>query len=99
MKISVDDVELYTLTTVQKNVIKNDINADIFDADMKRRLEYILTHKYERCFARLKAEWDVKLVTNGVTSVPTDRDAYAALVFAQPNYKDRKARDLEAQGE
>jgi hypothetical protein len=32
----------------------------------------------------------------GVTSVPTDPDAYAQLVFAQPCYKCRKTRDLEA---
>lgn len=95
MKISVNDTELFTLTELQKKVICNDISLDILDDDLKRRLEYILTHKYERCFDRLKKEWDVKLVTNGVTSVPTDPDAYAELVFTQPNYKDRKTRDAE----
>ena len=95
MKISVNDLEIYTLSEAQKNVIKNDINSDIFDIDMKRRLEYVLNHKYEQCFKRMKNEWDVKLVENGVKSVPTDKDAYAELVFAQPNYKDRNARDLE----
>ena len=45
MKISVDDTELYTLSNTQKNVIKNDVNADIFEEDMKRRLDYILKHK------------------------------------------------------
>lgn len=95
MKISVNDKELFTLSDTQKKVIKNDINADIFDADMERRLQYILTHKYEQCFKRLKGEWDQKLISNGVESVPTDPDAYAELVFAQPNYKDRKAREIE----
>ena len=97
MKISVNDVELYTLSETKKNVIKNDINADIFDEDMKRRLQYILMHKYERCFARLKAEWDKKLPILGVESIPTDPDAYAELVFARPEYLDRKARDEAAQ--
>jgi len=64
---------------------------------MKRRLEYILMHKYEQCFKRLKEEWDTKLLANGVQSVPTDPQAYAQLVFEQPNYKDRKDRELEAQ--
>lgn len=98
MKISVDDIELFTLSETKKNVIKNDIDADIFDNDMKRRLQYILNHKYERCFERLKKEWDSKLAANGVSMIPTDPDVYAQLVFSQPNYKDRKARDLEAQG-
>lgn len=96
MKISVDDQELFTLTETQKQVIKNDIDEDIFDVDMKRRLHYILSHKYERCFESLKKEWDVKLVQNGVQSVPTNPDAYAQLVFAQPNYMDRKQKDADA---
>jgi hypothetical protein len=93
MKISVNDQELFTLSDTQKKVIMNDISADIFDADMNRRLQWVLTHKYDQCFARLKKEWDSKLKANGVQMVPTDPDAYAQLVFAQPDYKDRSARD------
>ena|SRR5690606_12758905 len=95
MKISVNDKELFTLSEVRENVIKNDIHADEFDADMKRRLEWVLNHKYEECFKRFKAEWDLKLAANGVEMIPTNADDYAQLVFAQPNYKDRKARELE----
>lgn len=93
MKISVNDEHLFTLSDTQKQVIKDKIPADIFDADMKRRLQWVLTHKYEECFKALKAEWDPKLAANGVTMIPTDPDAYAQLVFAQPNYKDRAARE------
>lgn len=96
MKISVDGVDLFELTEIQKSVIKNDIDTSIFDEDMKRRIQYILAHKYECCFKRLKQEWDSKLVDNGVAMIPTDPDAYAQLVFSQPNYKDRAARDAEA---
>ena len=96
MKISVDDKELFTLTDLQKQVIMNDIDSDIFDQDMKRRLQYILMHKYERCFARLKSEWDSKLLANGVDMIPTDPDKYAQLVFSQPNYMDRKYREEKA---
>ena len=94
MKISINDKVLFELSETQMKVIKNDICANIFDADMERRLKYILTHKYERCFGRLKAEWDKKLLENGVDMIPTDPEEYAKLVFAQPNYLDRKARDL-----
>lgn len=96
MKISVDNVELFTLSDIQKQVIRNDIADDIFEEDMKRRIQYILMHKYERCFARLKQEWDSKLAANGVSMIPTDPDAYAQLVFSQPNYKNRSQRDAEA---
>lgn len=90
-----NNVEFFTLNEIKKNVIKDCINRDIFDEDMKRRIEWILNHKYEQCYKRFKEEWDPKLIANGVQSVPTDPDAYAQLVFSQPNYKDRKARDEE----
>lgn len=97
MKISVNDQELFTLSDTQKKVICNDIHADIFEDDMKRRLNYILMHKYERCFQRLKAEWEPKLKDAGVASIPLDNDAFAELVFSQPNYKCRKTRENESQ--
>jgi hypothetical protein len=96
MNISVDGVDLFELSEVQKQVIKNNVLSEIFDADMKRRLQWVLMHKYEECFKELKSEWDSKLVENGVKMVPTDCDEYCKLVFSQPNYKNRSARDEEA---
>jgi len=95
MKITVDGIDLFELNETQKNVIKNDVHIDIFEDDMKRRLQYILMHKYERCFKRLKDEWDTKLAANGVAMIPTNPDAYAELVFSQPEYKNRAQRDQE----
>lgn len=94
MKISVDDVELFRLTEVQKKVIKNDISSEIFDEDMKRRLQYILMHKYEKCMERLSQEWMPKLASR-VSQVPTDKDALAQLIFSQEDYKDRTQKDRE----
>lgn len=93
MKISVDDQELFRLSETQKKVIKNDIPEEIFDDDMKRRLQYILTHKYERCFERLKAEWEPKLRASGIAMIPTDPDSFAELIFSQPAYKNRSDRE------
>ena len=95
MKIYVDNVELFQLSEIQKKVIKNDIHADEFEVDMKRRLEYILTHKYERCFERLKQEWIPKL-SQRYPSIPTDKDALATLIFSKPDYADRKSREIAA---
>jgi hypothetical protein len=92
MKISVDKKECFSLTDTQKQVIMNDIHEDEFESDMKRRLQYVLMHKYEQCFDRLKKEWDVKLQSR-VKSVPTNPEAYAQLVFSQSDYKCRKMRD------
>lgn len=97
MEIKVNDVIVFELSATKENVIKNDVNEDIFDDDMKRRLCYILDHKYEQCFKRLKTEWEPKLADRGITSIPLDPDAFAELVFQQEDYKSRKERDLESQ--
>ena len=93
MKISVDGKEIFALSETQKKVIQNDILSEIFEEDMHRRLQYILIHKYEECFKRLKLEWEPKLSQNGVKMVPTDPDELAELIFKQPNYKNRSQRD------
>lgn len=96
MKISVNDQELFSLSDIQCKVICNQIQDDIFDVDMKRRLQWVLMHKYEECFKELKAEWDPRLIANGVKMVPTDPDEYAKLVFSQSDYKNRSQRESEA---
>ena len=93
MKVSVNDTELFTLSETQKKVIKNDIHEAEFDADMKRRLQYILIHKYEQCFERLKKEWEPKLAASGAKSIPTDKDEFAQMVFAHGQYKNRSQRE------
>lgn len=96
MKISVNDKELFSLSDTQKRVIANDLNIDDLEVDLSRRLEWVLFHKYERSFQRLKEEWDDKLAKNGISMIPTNPDKYAELIFSQPNYKDRKSRDMES---
>ncbi|OGT44271.1 MAG: hypothetical protein A3F13_02575 [Gammaproteobacteria bacterium RIFCSPHIGHO2_12_FULL_40_19] len=93
MKVSVDNKDLFTLSETQKKVIKNDIHEEIFDDDMKRRLQWVLMHKYERCFMRLKQEWEPKLRQAGVAMIPTDPDAFAEMVFTHPSYKSRSTRE------
>lgn len=96
MKVSVNDVELFTLNTTQLSVIANDVPSTDLDEDLKRRLQWVLTNKYDECYKRLFNEWFPKLAERGVTSIPTDKDAFAQLVFAQPDYKNRATRDAEA---
>jgi len=95
MKIKVDDQDLFELSETQKKVICNDIPSDILEEDMCRRLRYILMHKYERCFERLKSEWMPKLQSR-MKSVPTDPDELAKIIFSQPDYQDRKKRDKDS---
>lgn len=95
MKVVVDGVEVISLSELQLKVICNDISSVMVDNDLKRRVHYILMHKYERCFDRLKKEWLPKLEAAGVKSVPLNNDEFAKLVFEQAEYKDRAARDSE----
>ena len=92
MKILVNDQEIFSLSDFQKKVIQNDIPLEIFDEDMKRRLQWVLTHKYEKCLERLKKEWEPKLAKR-MNSIPTNPDQFAQLVFSQPDYKNRSERE------
>jgi len=98
MKISVDDTELFSLTDRQKAVIKNEISDDIFEDDMKRRLQWVLTHKYDVCLEKLKQEW-LPILKTRVPSIPTSDDALIDLIFSQIDYHDRTARDLAAKSQ
>lgn len=95
MEIKVDDVSVFTLTDTQKSVLQDEISSVIFEDDMKRRLEWILKHKYEQCYKKLRAHWEPIFIAEEVESLPTDPDAFAALVFAHDDYKDRATRDAE----
>lgn len=94
MKISVNNKTVYELNEIRKKVIQNDIPEEIFMEDMERRVAYIIQHKYERCFERLKKEWEPKLQTR-MTSIPTDPDELASLILMQPDYKSRSQKIAE----
>lgn len=94
MKVQVDNKVVLELNETQKKVIQNDIPSEIFQEDMERRVNYIVSHKYERCFERLKKEWEPKL-KGRVASIPLDNDAFAELIFSQPDYKNRSKREEE----
>lgn len=96
MKISVNGVDLFELTDIQELIIQNSMPNELFDEDMKRRLQWVLMHKCEECCLELRAEWDSKLKSNGIKMIPIDDYEYAKLVFSQPNYKNRSQRDKEA---
>lgn len=95
MEVAVDGEFLFKLTDIQKQVIQNDICSYIFEADMRRRLEWVLLHeKYHKCMQRLKNEWADKLAER-YESVPTHDEALAKIIFSQKDYKNRTQRDIE----
>lgn len=92
MQIKVNGKQVLELSEIQKKIIKHDIDEDEFDADMERRVAWILNHKLERCYDRLKREWEPKLIAAGATSLPVSQEAFAQLVFAHPEYKSSKQK-------
>lgn len=97
MKVLINNKELFALSDIQKKVICNDVCSKEIDKDIERRLQWVIMHKYERCLHRLRKEWEPKLKAAGLISVPLDDEEFAALVFAQSDYKDRTLRDKEAE--
>ena len=95
MKIYLNEFEVLELNETQLAVIANDIPELELEDDIKRRLGYIVTTKYDACYKRLFDEWFPKLAARGVQSIPTDKDAFAQLVFSQADYRSRSQRDLE----
>lgn len=96
MKFFVDNDEVLDLNETKKKVLKNDIQDEVFSDDLKRRVRWVIEHKYEQSFNRLKKEWEPKLAARGVEMLPTGQDAFAELVFSQVDYKSRSQRELES---
>jgi hypothetical protein len=95
MKIHVNDEQLFELSDIQKKIIMTDIHADEFEQDMKRRLKHALHDKLAACYRRLRQEWEPKLIAEGVESLPTNEEKFAALVMEHKDYRCRKMRDEE----
>lgn len=95
MKVSVNDQALFTLNETKKKVIcDSHVRADIFDQDMKRRLQWVIMHLYDECYKDFKQKWEPILYQDGVSMIPTDPDAFAELVFNRPDYQDRLQREI-----
>lgn len=94
MKIQINGKQVFELNETQKKVIQNDIPSEIFESDMERRAKWVIEHKYERCFKRLKDEWEPKL-KDRVQSFPAKDDAFAELVFSQSDYESRSQRETK----
>lgn len=97
MKISVNGDLLFELSDHHKMVLANDIDASILEEDLKRRIEYIVMHKYEQCLKRFRAEWEPKLRSEGAESIPCDDAKFCAMVCARSDYKSRAQREEELQ--
>lgn len=93
MDFKIDDEVVFTLSATQEQMLKYSIRDSEFNGEMKRRVLSVIHDRYQQCFNKFKQDWDAKLLAREVSTVPLDPDAYAELVFAQPDYKSRTEED------
>lgn len=96
MKVKVNEEQIFELEQWEKDVIANDIASEDLDADLKRRLEWVLKHKVEQCYNRFEKEWLEKLRNDpSVESIPKTKKGFVEMVIARPDYKNRSQKRVE----
>lgn len=100
MLVKIDDEVIFEIDERMVKLIAHDIEDPI--PDIKRRLRWVIEHKCDRCYSRLKDEWSKedefgqsKLARSGIASIPTNKRDLADLIFAHPEYKNRAQREAE----
>ncbi len=94
MQITVDGEDLFEISDTEMEVLAYVLEISTLDADCKRRLEWVLRHKIEQCYKRLRQDW-MKILENdpNVRSVPIDDEAFFDMVKVRDDYQDREARE------
>lgn len=91
-EIKIDNEVIFTCSDIEEQIVKDSVVC--YKEWIKRGWVNELKEKIESSMKRLDEVWLAggKLADNGVESIPTARDARAALIFEQPNYQDRATR-------
>ena len=86
MKFYVDQTQVLELDQTQEKIIQDNIPQALFTADMERRVAWVITEKLNTSFDQLFAHW-LPILQQRYESLPSNKNAFAELVFAQPDYK------------
>ena len=99
MQIKINDEVIYTINEVELKVLKDEINSDQLYDIFVQRIIYAISRKSGEISKKMFDQWlyGGLLSMNGVTEVPLNKAELLQLIFSQPNYKDRAARDAEQQ--
>lgn len=96
MKIYFEKELVYEIKPWQLEVLKAELPASTLESDIKRRIEWVISHKIEQVYERLKKEWVDKFMNDpAINEIPADPEKLIQLIKAQPSFKDREARDKE----
>lgn len=94
MKVYLNESEILSLSEIQREVLCYALPRDIVEADIQRRIQWVVEHKYHEVFKDMKEEWEPKLKER-YESLPTSDALLAQLIISQPDYKCRQQRDAE----
>ena len=94
MKFYVDQTQVYELDATQQKIIQDNVKPDLFVGDMERRVAWVISQKLDQSFDSLFTHW-LPILQQRYESLPSNRNAFAELVFVQPDYK--PAYPLETQ--
>jgi hypothetical protein len=89
MKISVDGVDLFTIEEHQKKAMIHFLEGENFEEDMKRRIQWVITHKYEQCLKKMVDEWLPKLKER-YDSIPSKDADLVDKITSESDYQPRQ---------
>jgi len=86
MKFYVDQTQVLELDQTQEKIIQDNVKPDLFVGDMERRVAWVISQKLDQSFDQLFAHW-LPILQQRYESLPSNKNAFAELVFSQPDYK------------
>ena len=83
-----------TIDDTDQKCMKNDL------LDLNQWVQDAVTGKKNNCWKRFQREWTTKLMNDEsfTDAIPSNKTDFVNLVTARDEYKDRAARDAEAEG-
>ena len=83
-----------TINDTDQKIMKNDL------ADINDWVQKAVDGKKNNTWKRFQQEWTTKLINDETFTdpIPSNKTDFVNLVTARSDYKDREARDAEAQG-
>lgn len=98
IEIKINDILVHTISNQEVKILRDKYPSSSAGAEIAAGIIRKVNSEIRQISNSLINEWivDGKLAENGVTTASTDRTTALNTIFAQPNYKDRDARDLES---
>ena len=92
MQVKLDNEVIFEIDDRMVKLLAHDLLDPI--GEIKRRLRYIIEHKCDQSYERMKAEYMPKFeVDPSITTIPSKKTTLADFIMAHPSYKNRSQRE------